>query len=260
MASLGLCCCVQAFSSCGEWGLPSSCSMRASCCRGFSCCSSQPLELRLTSCDSQAYLLRVMWDLPRPRIEPVFPALQGGFLTTGPLGKLCLEDYCWILTQSYDPNYNYLLWLNFLSGFKFSLLVLLYHDFLRVEEYIFSWLDHAFKAGDLRIMGLIPGSGRSPGEENGNPRQYSCLENPMNQGNWGAIVHSVAKSQTPLKQLSMFSYIQESFQFSSLIIVLKWSLSCQPFSKCTVSSGMLSVVILLCSQSPTFFNLTKPKF
>ena len=48
-------------------------------------------------------------------------------------------------------------------------------------------------AGDL---GLIPGSGRSPGEENGYPLQYSCLENPMDRGTWRAIVHGVAKSQT----------------------------------------------------------------
>ena len=39
----------------------------------------------------------------------------------------------------------------------------------------------AYNAGDL---GLIPGSGRSPGEGNGNPFQYSCLENPMNRGAW----------------------------------------------------------------------------
>jgi len=41
-------------------------------------------------------------------------------------------------------------------------------------------------AGDL---GLIPGSGRSPGEENGHPLQYSCLENPMDRGAWWAIIH-----------------------------------------------------------------------
>ena len=39
-------------------------------------------------------------------------------------------------------------------------------------------------AGDLRDMGFIPGSGRSPGETNGNPLQYSCLENPMDRGAW----------------------------------------------------------------------------
>ena len=54
-------------------------------------------------------------------------------------------------------------------------------------------------AGDVRDVGLIPGSGRSPGEGNGNPVQYSCLENPMNRGAWWATVHRVAKSQTQLK-------------------------------------------------------------
>ena len=44
----------------------------------------------------------------------------------------------------------------------------------------------------------IPGSGRSPGEGNGNPLQYSCLENPMERGAWQATVHGVAKSQTRL--------------------------------------------------------------
>ena len=41
--------------------------------------------------------------------------------------------------------------------------------------------------------GLIPGSGRPPGEENGNPLQYSCLENPMDRGAWWATVHGVAR-------------------------------------------------------------------
>ena len=44
------------------------------------------------------------------------------------------------------------------------------------------------------IRGQIPGSGRSPGEGNGNPLQYSCLENPMDRGAWRAIVHLIAKS------------------------------------------------------------------
>ena len=50
--------------------------------------------------------------------------------------------------------------------------------------------------------GSIPGSGRSPGEVNSNPLQYSCLENPMDRGTWWATVHRVSKSQTPLKRLS----------------------------------------------------------
>ena len=52
-------------------------------------------------------------------------------------------------------------------------------------------------AGDIRDTGSIPGSGRSPGEGNGNPFQYSCLENPMDRGAWMvATVHGVTKSQT----------------------------------------------------------------
>ena len=54
--------------------------------------------------------------------------------------------------------------------------------------------------------GLIPGLGRSPGEGNGNPLQYSCLGNPMDRGAWQAIVHRVAQSWTRLKQLSMHAY------------------------------------------------------
>ena len=54
-------------------------------------------------------------------------------------------------------------------------------------------------AGDAGDVGLIPGLGRFPGERNGNPLQYSCLENPMDRGTWWAIVHEVAKSQTQLR-------------------------------------------------------------
>ena len=50
-------------------------------------------------------------------------------------------------------------------------------------------------AGDLS---LIPGSGRSPGERNGYPLQYSCLENSMDRGAWWAIVHEIAKSWAQL--------------------------------------------------------------
>jgi len=46
-------------------------------------------------------------------------------------------------------------------------------------------------AGDLRDAGLIPRSGRSPAEVNGNPLQYSCLENPMDRGVWWTMVHGV---------------------------------------------------------------------
>ena len=58
----------------------------------------------------------------------------------------------------------------------------------------------------IRDMGSIPGSGRSPGGEYGNPLQYSCLENPMDREAWWATVHGVTKSsQSRLVCLNMFS-------------------------------------------------------
>ena len=45
-------------------------------------------------------------------------------------------------------------------------------------------------------LGSIPGSGRSPGEDHGNPQKHSCLENPMDKGAWQAIVHRVTQRQT----------------------------------------------------------------
>ena len=62
----------------------------------------------------------------------------------------------------------------------------------------------AFNAGDL---GLFPGSGRSPGEGNGSPLQYSFLENPMDGGAWRATVHGVAKSRTRLRDFAFMDYL-----------------------------------------------------
>ena len=84
-----------------------------------------------------------------------------------------------------------------------------YHAYLIISHF-FSFLlmtfcgssdskESACNAGDL---GSIPGSGRSSGEGNGNPLQYSCLENPMDRGAWRATVHEVTKSWTLLKRLS----------------------------------------------------------
>ena len=57
-------------------------------------------------------------------------------------------------------------------------------------------------ACNARDLGSIPGSGKSPGEGNGNPLQYSCLENPMDRGAWLATVHRVAKSRTRLSNFT----------------------------------------------------------
>ena len=64
------------------------------------------------------------------------------------------------------------------------------------------------KESACNVGGLssIPGSGRSPGEENGNSLQYSWLENLMEGGAWRAIVHRVAKGRTQLKRLSMHAH------------------------------------------------------
>ena len=58
--------------------------------------------------------------------------------------------------------------------------------------------------------GLISGGG------NGNPLQYSCLQNPMNRGAWRAIVHEVAKSQTGLKQVSLHACKRQEAQRAEL--------------------------------------------
>ena len=61
----------------------------------------------------------------------------------------------------------------------------------------------ACNVGDL---GSIPELGRSPGEGNGNPFQYSCLENPMDRGAWQATIHGVAKSRTQLRDFTFFHF------------------------------------------------------
>ena len=68
------------------------------------------------------------------------------------------------------------------------------------------FMDHSFPGGsdskesacNAENPGSIPGLGRSPGEGNGNPLQYSFLENYVDRGAWQATVHGVAKSQTRL--------------------------------------------------------------
>ena len=64
-------------------------------------------------------------------------------------------------------------------------------------------------AGNIRDMGSIPGLGRFPGKGNGNPLQYSCLENPTDRGTWKATVHRVAQIQTRLTLLSTHTAVVE---------------------------------------------------
>ena len=85
-----LCCGAQAphcsgFSCCGARALGAWASVVVA--RGLSSCGSRALERRLGSCGARTQLLCGMWDLPRPGLEPVTPALAGGFLTTARPGK-----------------------------------------------------------------------------------------------------------------------------------------------------------------------------
>ena len=82
------------------------------------------------------------------------------------------------------------------------------------------WLSGKESACQAGNGGLIPGSGRSPGEGNGTPLQYSCLENPMDREAWRGAVHGVTKSQTRLKQLN--SSRRNSLQLRQMSMNLGW--------------------------------------
>ena len=87
MSVLGLRFCARAFSSCGKWG-PLFIAVRGPLTIATSPVAEHRLQTRrLSSCGSWAQLLRGMWDLPRPGLEPVSPALAGRFSTTAPPGK-----------------------------------------------------------------------------------------------------------------------------------------------------------------------------
>ena len=93
---LGLRFWVRAFSSCGEWG-PLFITVRGPLTVVASLFAEHRLQtFRLSSCGSRAQLLRGMWDLPRPGLEPVSPALAGRFSTTVPPGKPKLSVFYWL--------------------------------------------------------------------------------------------------------------------------------------------------------------------
>ena len=69
---------------------------------------------------------------------------------------------------------------------------------------------------EMQETWVDPRLGRYPGEEHGNPLQYSCLENPMDRGTWWAAVHRVTKSRTQLKRLSTAVVKEDHIWFTSL--------------------------------------------
>ena len=93
MAVLGLRCCARAFSSCGKRG-PLFIAVRGPLTIVASPVAEHRLQTRrLSSCGSRAQLLRVMWDPPRPGLEPMSPALAGRFSTTAPPGKPLYKQF-----------------------------------------------------------------------------------------------------------------------------------------------------------------------
>ena len=83
-------------------------------------------------------------------------------------------------------------------------------------------------AGDIRDMGLIPGSGRSPGGGHGSPLQFSCLENPMDRGAWWTTLHRVTQSRTRLKRLSSSSSTTARPGFDPWVEKIPWRRAWQP--------------------------------
>ena len=77
------------------------------------------------------------------------------------------------------------------------------------------------KAGDTRDMGSVLGLGRSPGEGNGNPLQYSCLENPMDRGPWQATVYRVTKIWSQLNTYAILHIHLHIYIFICFINSLK---------------------------------------
>ena len=78
--------------------------------------------------------------------------------------------------------------------------------------------ESACNAGDLDS---IPGLGRSPGEGNGNPLQYPCLENLMDRGVWWAVVHGVAKSRARLSDEHLLTYMSLSSLLAQMVKCLR---------------------------------------
>ena len=93
MAVLGPRLCARAFPSCGKWG-PLFITVRGPLTIAASLVAEHRLQTRrLSNCGSRAQLLRGMWDLPRPGLEPVSPALAGRLSTTAPPGKPTITSF-----------------------------------------------------------------------------------------------------------------------------------------------------------------------
>ena len=109
-------------------------------------------------------------------------------------------------------------------------------------------------ACNLGYLGSVPGLGRFPEEGNGNPLQYSCLENPMDRGAWWATVHGVTKSQTQLSDFLFFRakvchvccyYFQRALTAVLLVLEMPVWLPVNPNFSLQTSAGPPSACLLL---------------
>ena len=207
-------------------GAPPHCIAQDSDCNGFFYCGaqapghrasvvgahglhswgSQALEHRLSGCGQWAELPRSMWDPPGSGIELQSPPLVGRFLTTEPAGKLSFKDGSRRMNRQ-GRQRSRQRWrrkarrLNYhraqrrvLQREESSVLLGAAEKSPGTFQVALVVKNPPANAGDVRDTSSTPGSGRSPGEGNGNPFQYSCLENPTNRGSSWATVHSVAES------------------------------------------------------------------
>ena len=131
------------------------------------------------------------WKVTRISIQPHSPSLKGGeWGLCEPLKAKGLEQGCKQRANIY---------------------------LLRASQVVWVVKNLPVNAGDIKDAGLIPRLERSPRRGNGNPLQYSCLENPVDRGVWWVSVHRVAKGQTWLKRLST---IDLRFVIRKMMLVL----------------------------------------
>ena len=126
--------------------------------RGLSSCGLWALERRLSSCGAWAWLLRGMWDLPGPGIEPMSPALAGGFLTTVPPGKSnlsllfgsCIDFYFFV---TLNPSYfAFLLWIFLCLNISIYLCMLFAFTLFPLFIYILCFNLHLYSLITLNFL------------------------------------------------------------------------------------------------------------
>ena len=132
---------------------------------------------------------------------------QNSVGTSSKTCQLLLSGPCYFCCQSMDLTS---LWSWSLCPWSMFIYSLREYPCLCLTQYKYVWVSWVAlvvktlptSEGDIRDVGSIPGSGRSPGGEHGSLLQYTCLENPMDRGAWQAMVHRVTQSQTHWRDLA----------------------------------------------------------